>query len=123
MAGENQLVHIDVIIVDGQAIAFEDSSGTISGAAGFENDVKMSASGDDFSSRKRVPRGLKAKLQFGPTTDPATFAKMSGVAIAMRDSFTGRKCLAPKCNFKSMGEIGGGTVDIEFNLLSELQWL
>jgi hypothetical protein len=48
---------------------------------------------------------------------------MSGVQIAMRDSFSSRKCLAPKCTFKSMGEIGSGTVDVEFVLLAELQWL
>jgi hypothetical protein len=123
MAGENQLYHIDTIIADGQALAFEDSSASISGAAGFKNDPKLSASGDDFVLRQRVPRMLQAKLQWGSTMDPKTFANMSNIQIAMRDSFTGRKCLAPKAVFSDLGAIGGGTVDISFMLVSDLQWL
>jgi hypothetical protein len=123
MAGDNQLFHIDTIIADGQVLAFEDSSGSIEGAAGFENEAKFSASGDDFVLRKRVARMLKAKLQWGPTADPKTFANMSNIQIAMRDSFTGRKCLAPKATFQSLGAIGAGTVDIAFILNAELQWL
>lgn len=123
MAGENQLMHIDVVIVDGQALAFEDSSGMISGAAGFKNDPKLSASGDDYVIRSRVPRQLKAKLQWGTKENPKKYSDMGNVQIAMRDSFSGRKCLAPKCAFGEIGDIGGGTVDITFLLLSDLQWL
>ena len=123
MPGENQLFHVDVIVIAGQPIAFEDSTASISGAAGFQNSPKVSASGDDYTTRSRVPRLLKAKLQWGPTTDPKTYANMSGVQIAMRDSFTNRKCLAPKATFGEMGEVGSGTVDITFILNSDLQWL
>jgi hypothetical protein len=123
MAGENQLFHIDVIVADGQAIAFEDSSATLSGAAGFKNDVKVSASGDDFTTRSRVPRMLKAKLQWAATDDPKKYAGMSNVQLAMRDSFTGRKVLAPKATFGELGDIGAGTVDVTFILNAELQWL
>lgn len=123
MAGENQLFHVDVIIVDGTPIAFEDSSASISGAAGFTNSPKLSASGDDFVLRARVARLLKAKLQWASTSDPKTYANMSNVQISMRDSFTGRKVMAPKATFGDIGDIGGGTVDITFILNSELQWL
>jgi len=123
MAGENQLFHIDTIIVDGLAIAFEDSSASLSGAAGFKNDPKLSASGDDFVYRSRVPRILKAKLQWAAANDPKTYSGMSNVQLAMRDSFTGRKCLAPKATFGEMGDIGAGTVDIQFILNADLQWL
>lgn len=123
MADENQLFHIDTIILDGQSISFEDSTGVLSGAAGFEQQTKVSASGDDFATRARVPRYLNAKLQWSATSDPKVFAKMRNVQISMRDSFSGRKCLAPKATFGKLGDIGGGTVDITFNLLSELQWL
>jgi hypothetical protein len=123
MAGENQLFHIDTLIVDGQAIAFEDSSATLSGAAGFKNDPKLSASGDDYTTRSRVARILKAKLQWAATSNPKAYAGMSGVQIAMRDSFTGRKCLAPKATFGELGEIGAGTVDVTFILNADLQWL
>jgi len=123
MAGENQLFHIDVIIVDGQAIAFEDSTASLSGAAGFKNDAKVSASGDDFVYRSRVPRMLKAKLQWSSTSDPKSYANMSNVQISMRDSFTGRKVMAPKATFAELGDLGAGTVDITFILNAELQWL
>lgn len=123
MAGENQLFHIDTIVVDGQAIAFEDSSASLSGAAGFKNDPKLSASGDDFTYRSRVPRILKAKLQWSSTSDPKAYSGMSGIQIGMRDSFTGRKCLAPKATFGELGDIGAGTVDVSFVLNAELQWL
>lgn len=123
MAGENNLFHIDTIIVDGQAISFEDSTGVLSGAAGFKNDTKVSASGDDFVYRSRVPRFLKAKLQWSSAHDPRSFSKLNNVQISMRDSFTGRKCMAPKATFGDLGDIGAGTVDVTFNLLSDLQWL
>lgn len=123
MAGENQLFHIDTIVVDGQPLEFEDSTGVISGAAGFKNDAKLSSQGDDYTMRSRVPRMLRAKLQWSAKSDPKTYAKMSGVQIAMRDAFTGRKCLAPKATFGELGDIGGGTVDITFILNSDLQWL
>jgi hypothetical protein len=29
----------------------------------------------------------------------------------------------PKCSFGEIGEIGGGSVDITFNVLAEPQWI
>jgi uncharacterized protein YfiM (DUF2279 family) len=124
MADTNNLIFkIDVIMADGVALAFEDGSATVTGAAGFENEAKLSASGPDFSLRKRVARTMKARIQFDATVNPVDFAKMNGVQITMRDSFTGRKVIANGCAFKSMGDIGTGPVDFEFNLLRELQWM
>ena len=118
-----KLFQIDTIIVAGQALDFEDSSAKIEGGAGFEYEIVPSASGDDAEKRKRVPRTMQAKLNFSADIDPNSFSKMRGVQIAMRDSATGRKCVAPNCGFAKMGEIGGGTVEVTFNLLSPLQWL
>ena len=123
MAGENQLFHIDTIVADGAAFAFEDTSATISGAAGFKNDPKLSASGADFVYRSRVPRVLKFRVQVGSTFDPKSVSSMSNVQIAMRDSFTGRKCLAPKATFENLGDIGGGSTELSFLLNDEIQWL
>jgi hypothetical protein len=123
MATQNLLFHIDTVIVDGAPIAIEDGSGMISGAAGFENDIVPSATGDDFQKRKRVPRLFKTKLQFGPSVDPAKFSSLSEIQITARDSVSKRRVLMPKCSFGSMGEIGGGSVDVTFNVLSALQWL
>jgi hypothetical protein len=123
MANDNRLFKIDTIIADGKVLAFEDASGMLSGAAGFKNDAKLSASGDDYVMRTRVPRLLKAKLQFGPKSDPQELAAMSEVQITMRDALSKRKCIANKCTFGELGDIGGGTVDVTFNILSDLQWL
>lgn len=119
----NQLFKIDVIVVNGAALAFEDGSGTLSGAAGFENEVVVSASGDDFTRRKRVPRLFKAKIQFGEKAQPSEYAKMTNVQITARDQQSGRRVLMPNCSFGALGDVGAGSVDLTFNVLAEPQWL
>ena len=124
MAGTDSVLYrIDQITADGKPLAIEDGSGTLSGAARFENEVVPSASGDDFEKHKRVPTLFKCKIQFGPTANPADYAKMKGIQISARDSQSGRRALMPNCSFGQMGEIGGGAVDVTFNVLSEIQWL
>jgi hypothetical protein len=119
-----QLFHIDVIVADGVTLDFEDSTGTISGAAGYENSPVLGAGdNDDSVTRKRVPRTLRMKLMWSSTTDPDALVKMRNAQISMRDAVTGRKCLANRSCFASLGDIGGGSVDVTFNLLSKLQWL
>ena len=123
MANDNQLFHIDAIVVDGQALAFEDGTGTLTGAARWENTAVPSAQGDDFNTRKRVPTTLHCKLQFANQINPADLAKISAAQISARDTVNGRRALMPKCSFGSMGEIGNGTVDVVFNVLAAPQWL
>ncbi len=114
---------IDTIVLAGTAINFEDSSGMISGAAGFENEPVLAATGDDSTKRKRVERVLKAKLSTRTGFDPKSLADMKDIQIAMRDSIGGRKCLANVCTFKKLGDVGNGTAEVEFLLLTDLQWL
>jgi len=124
MAGtDNLLFHIDQIVVDGKPIAFEDGTGLLSGAARFENEVVPSASGDDFDKRKRVPTLFKCKIQFGPAVNPAAYAGFIGVQITARDAQSGRRVLMTNCSFGQMGEIGGGSVDVTFNVRAAPQWL
>lgn len=124
MAGTDEfLFHIDTITVAGAAMAFEDASGKLTGAARFENESKPSASGPDYTSRKRVPTTLECKVQFGPKTDPNSFTTVRGAQIAARDSVSGRRALMNNCTFASMGTIGEGSVDVKFNVLSPIQWL
>lgn len=123
MATNNLLFHIDTLIIDGAPVAFEDGSGMINGAAGFENETVVSASGDDFQKRKRIARTFDCKIQFGPAVDPAKFSALSEIQITARDAQSKRRALMPKCSFASMGGIGGGTVDIKFNVLAPIQWL
>ncbi|MFI5448082.1 hypothetical protein [Polaromonas sp. UC242_47] len=123
MGTENMLLHIDQITVDGKPLPFEDGSGIASGFASFTNTVVPSASGDDFEKRARAPRIFKAKIQFGSNQQPGDYNKLRGIQITARDSQTGRRCLMTKCSFGEMGDLGGGSVDITFNVLSEPQWL
>ena len=123
MAVDNMLYHVDAVLVDGKPLAIEDGTGMISGAARFENEVVASGTGDDFQKRKRVPTIFKCKIQFGPTVNPTDYAGMNGVQVTARDTQSGRRALMPKCSFGQIGEIGGGSVDITFNVLSPIQWL
>lgn len=120
---DSQLFHIDTIVIGGKAIAFEDSTGVLNGAAGFENTAVPSASGDDFTNRKRVARTLACKIQFGNKVNPEDFAKISEEQITLRDTVAGRRALLPKNSFASMGAIGGGSVDVTFNVLAKPQWI
>jgi hypothetical protein len=120
MAGENQLFHIDTIVADGKAFAFEDTTATISGAAGFKNDPKLSASGDDFVYRSRVPRMLKFKVQVNSAFDPKAVANMSNIQISMRDSFSNTRFVANRATFESLGELGAGSTELSFILTTEL---
>ncbi|HEX7866537.1 MAG TPA: hypothetical protein VF555_16395 [Variovorax sp.] len=125
MAGTDEfLFRIDTITIAGVAVAFEDGTGTISGAARFENEAKPSGgNGTDFTSRKRVPTAFQCKLQFGPNTDPLSYASIRGAQIAARDMVSGRRALMNNCSFASMGTIGEGSVELKFNVLSPIQWL
>ena len=123
MADATQIFHIDTIVVDGTAIAFEDSTATLEGAARFENTAVASASGDDYVSRKRVTTTLQCKLQFGNKINPEDLRKVANAQISARDTVGGRRALLPKCSFGSMGAIGGGTVDITFLVLAPIQWI
>lgn len=123
MATDKMLFHIDQLVVDGDPMPFEDGTATITGAARWENTAVPSASGDDFQSRKRVATQVKFKLQFGPQEHPMDFADLIDSQIACRDKVSGRRALMPRCGFASMGEIGGGSVEVTFNVLAPIQWL
>lgn len=122
-AADSLLFHIDTIIIDGRPIAFEDGSGMLSGAARFENEVVPSASGNDFAKRKRVPTTLKLKMQFTNAVDPAMLAATGGVQISGRDSQSGRRALMNNCIFGALGDLGAGSVDVSFFVLSPIEWL
>ena len=123
MAADSLLCHIDTIVVGGQAVAFEDGSAMLSGAHRFENTTVPSATGNDFAKRARVPTVLKLRVQFSNAVDPAALAGVSGVQITVRDTQSGRRALMQNCAFGSMGELGGGAVDLTYIVLSPVQWL
>lgn len=123
MAAEQLLFHVDTIVVDGKPIAFEDGSAMLTGAARFENEMVPSASGNDFARRRRVPTTLRIRLQFNNVVDPAALASTSGVQITARDSKSGRRAMLPNCMFGSLGDLGGGAVDVTYLVLSPIQWL
>ena len=123
MAVDNMLFHVDAVIIDGKPLAIEDGTGMLSGSARFENEVVPSGTGDDFQKRKRVPTLFKCKIQFGPSVNPTDYAGMNGVQVTARDTQSGRRALMTKCSFGQIGEIGGGSVDITFNVLSPVQWI
>lgn len=125
MAGTDSLLFkIDAIVVAGVPVAFEDGSGSLVGVAAFSNTVVPSANGDDYESRKRVTRQLKARLQFAAATDADALTKIRGAQITARDTASGKRALLNNCSFADMGDVGsGGGVDVTFNILAPVQWL
>lgn len=123
MSADNGLFTVETILDDGKPVAFEFGSATLSGAAGFEREVVPSADGPDFSRRRRVARQLRLNLQFGNTVDPAALAKKSGVQVALRDKNSNRRALCNNCEFARLGDIGGGPVELVYNILEPIQWL
>lgn len=123
MSADSMLFHVDNIVVDGRPISFEDGSASLSGAAGYENEVVPSAQGRDFARRRRVPRQLRLRLQFGNDVDPDALARANGVQIAIRDTKSGRRALLNDCVFGSLGDLGAGSVDLTYHVMSPIQWL
>lgn len=123
MAGEKSLFHIDELVIDGNPIAIEDSTAQITGAARWENTVVPSGSGDDYTSRKRVPTTVTFKLQFGANEAIDDFAFVSDSQVVCRDKVNLKRALMPRCSFASMGVIGAGSVDVTFNVLAPIQWI
>lgn len=123
MTCDNALFVVDSITVDGENIPIEQSTARIEGAARYESEVVPSGIGPDFTKRKRVATKIKAKVLFGPGFDPTLLTQACGAQIVLTDTHTGRRCRAGNCNFGSMGEIGDGSVDMTWNVLTPLQWL
>jgi hypothetical protein len=123
MTCDNSLFKVDSLLVDGVALAIEDGSATLEGAARYTSEAVVSASGQDYVKRKRVPTMINARIQFGPKVNPEDLAKICGATITLRDLHAPRKAVASKCAFASMGRIGDGAVDISFNVLEPIQWL
>ncbi|VVD68286.1 MULTISPECIES: hypothetical protein [Pandoraea] len=123
MACDSELFRVDSFTVDGEEWAIEDGSATIEGAAGFEREAALAANGPDFTTRKRVARVIKAKLLFTGSRNPDTISQICEAQIVMTNLHTGRRVRAGKCSFMSMGEVGTGAVDIQFAVLTALQWL
>ena len=124
MASESSLFNIDAIVAAGVPMAFESGSASLSGAARFEREAVPSATGDDFSRRRRVPTMLRARLQFSNAVSADELAKLDGVQITARDLNSGRRAVMDNCTFASLGELGaGGAVDITFAVLSPIKWL
>lgn len=123
MASDSLLFHVDAVVADGKPVAFEDGSATLSGAHRFENEVVTSAQGQDYARRRRVPTSIRLRMQFNNTVDPDALSKVKDIQITLRDTQSGRRALAQKCVFGSLGEIGGGAVDITYLVLTPIQWL
>jgi hypothetical protein len=123
MACDSEIYRVDTLTVDGEVIGIEDGTATIEGAARFETEAVLAPAGDDATTRKRVPCIIKTKILFKGDVEPTKFSNMCNVQIVLANLHTGRRVRAGKCRFQALGEIGAGTVDLSFNVLSSLQWL
>jgi hypothetical protein len=122
MANPDSLFHVDALVVGGKPIGIVDGSCTIIGLMGYENKAVPAASGPDATMRQRVPRMIKAKvlLKPGVTLDDLTGGKTQ---ISARDNEGPRRVMANNCVIASIGELGSGPTDIEWNVLEPYQIL
>lgn len=117
------LFKVTSITVDGVSLPIVDSSVRITGVAGFAATSVPSGQGPDYETFAREGRQIRGQIQFGPAVNPDDIKKIKNARIVCKDEHGPRRCLAPNCSFGSMGEVGGGPVDIAFNALEEYQWL
>ena len=120
---DNSLFHVDVLAIDGVPIAIEESSATITGLAGYENEVSVSATGPDAVKRKKVGRMIKAKLQLKNLKDIKLLSETCSAQITLRDTHSGQRVMFAQAAFAKLGDVGQGSVDIEFIGVSPPQYL
>ena len=121
MPNPDSLFHVDTLVVNGKPISIVDGSCEISGLLGYENKAVPASSGADGTMRQRVPRTIKAKILFKPGV---TVADLTGKGqITARDLEGPRRVMANNCVIASLGTLGNGPTDIEWNVLEEYQIL
>jgi hypothetical protein len=117
---ENSVFHVDDFIVDGIKIKIEESSATVSGLAGYENEVIVTAGNDtDAIKRKKVARIIKAKLVLGDLKQIKDIAMTCSAQVSLRDTHSGQRILFTTASFMKIGDVGGGAVDLEMVGLSQ----
>jgi hypothetical protein len=117
---DNSTFHVDEFIVDGIKIKIEESSATVSGLAGFENEVIVTAGNDtDALKRKKVARIIKAKLVLTDLAQVKDMAMTCSAQVSLRDTHSGKRILFTAASFLKIGDVGGGSVDLEMAGLSQ----
>jgi hypothetical protein len=117
---ENSTFHVDELIVDGIKIAIEESSATVSGLAGYENEVIVTAGNDmDALKRKKVARIIKAKLVLKDLKQIKDIAMTCSAQVSLRDTHSGQRILFTAASFMKIGDVGAGSVDLEMAGLSQ----
>jgi hypothetical protein len=117
---ENSTFHVDELIVDGIKIAIEESSATVSGLAGYENEVIVTAGNDmDALKRKKVARIIKAKLVLKDLKQIKDIAMTCSAQVSLRDVHSGQRILFTTASFLKIGDVGAGSVDLEMAGLSQ----
>lgn len=123
MANTNEIYKVDSMTVNGEELRIEDGTATVTGAAGFETDAALAATGDDAVIRKRVERVIKANLLFTEDVTPEKFTSIRNAQVVLTNTSTGQRSRYGNCSFKSLGEIGSKTVELSLTALRQPQWL
>jgi hypothetical protein len=119
----DEIFSVDSMTVNGEEQSIESGTATITGAAGFENEAALAASGTDAAIRKRVERNINANILFTEKVTPGKYTAMCNVQVVLTNKHTGQRVRAGNCRFKSLGDIGSKTVELSLIALTEFQWL
>jgi hypothetical protein len=123
MAVTNEMFKVDSFTIDGEELAIVDGTATVSGTAGYENEAVLAATGTDATMRKRVERNIKTNLLFTEAVTPDKYTNIQNAQIVLSNLQTGQRVRFGNCRFKSLGEIGTNTVELNLVALTAPQWL
>lgn len=112
---DDAIYKVDTLTVNGVAIEIEDSSATVSGLAGFENEAVVAAgNGKDGIKRKKVPCIIKAKSLLKRLSQVTDLSTTCQATIVLKDGHTQQRIQFSSAAFGKMGDVGNGSADIEF---------
>lgn len=110
------------IQVDSLTIQTETGGVTLEGSLGWEGEATAATSGPHNLTGKRVVPKVKAKALFNQNLTIAQVKGWTDVRLTLKKSWgTERRVLCHNCSVATLGELGGGAVDVEFNVLGEIQ--
>lgn len=110
------------IQVDGLTIQTETGGVTLEGALGWEGDAVAATSGPHNLTGKRIVPKVKAKALFNQNLTIEQIRGWTDVRLTLSKSWgTERRVLCHNCSVATLGELGGGAVDVEFHVAGEIQ--
>lgn len=123
MAGPELFDELE-ISVNSEDIQTETGGVTLENPLGWEGSTVAATKGPHNRTGKRVVPKVKAKALYNENLTIAKIRGWTDVQITLGKSWgQSRRKICHNCHVVSMGELGNGAVDIEFEVCGEIQEL